>query len=119
MPFLQNLIVPSKELPRTLKRIHTMFEARGVTSCSAFFSIWYIVKPKYLLSYANMAVSILSEAGTFMSSKETGNRAGWCRLDFPIKRESVEAFFSDPEYQPLKELRQRVAKTDIVMVEGL
>ena len=37
---------------------------------------------------------------------------------FPDK-ESVEAFFSDPEYQPLKDLRHRVAKTDIVGVEGL
>jgi len=39
-------------------------------------------------------------------------------LRFPDKK-SVEAFYSDPEYQPLKELRQRVAKTDIVIVEGL
>ena len=37
---------------------------------------------------------------------------------FPDK-ESVSAFLSDPEYQPLKNLRQRVAKTDIVMVEGM
>jgi uncharacterized protein (DUF1330 family) len=36
---------------------------------------------------------------------------------FPDKK-SVLAFFSDPEYQPLKDLRQRVTKTDIVMVEG-
>ena len=33
--------------------------------------------------------------------------------------ESVEAFFNDPEYQPLEELRHRVAKSDIVVVEGL
>ena len=38
-------------------------------------------------------------------------------LRFPDK-ESVLAFFSDPEYQPLKDLRQRVTKTDIVMLEG-
>jgi len=44
MPFLQNLIVPSKELPRTLKCIRTMFEARDVISYSAFLSIWYIEK---------------------------------------------------------------------------
>lgn len=31
----------------------------------------------------------------------------------------VQAFFDDPEYQPLKALRQRVSKTDIVVVEGL
>jgi uncharacterized protein (DUF1330 family) len=37
---------------------------------------------------------------------------------FPDK-ESVEAFFNDLEYQPLKELRHRVASTDIVMVEGV
>jgi len=34
-------------------------------------------------------------------------------------RDSVEAFYSDPEYQPLKDLRHRVAKTNIVVVEGL
>jgi uncharacterized protein (DUF1330 family) len=34
-------------------------------------------------------------------------------------RGSVEAFFDDPEYRPLKELRQRVSSADIVMVEGL
>jgi uncharacterized protein (DUF1330 family) len=39
-------------------------------------------------------------------------------LQFPDK-ESVEAFFSDPQYQPLRDLRQRVAKTDIVMAEGM
>jgi uncharacterized protein (DUF1330 family) len=39
-------------------------------------------------------------------------------LRFPDKQ-SVEAFYSDPEYQPLKELRQRIAKTDMVIVEGL
>jgi len=37
---------------------------------------------------------------------------------FPDK-ESVDAFFSDPEYQPLKELRQHVAKTNMVVVEGV
>jgi len=37
---------------------------------------------------------------------------------FPDK-ESVEAFFNDPEYEPLKELRDRVAKTNIIVVEGL
>jgi uncharacterized protein (DUF1330 family) len=39
-------------------------------------------------------------------------------IRFPDKK-SVEAFFSDPEYQPLKHLRRRVANTDIVMVEGV
>jgi uncharacterized protein (DUF1330 family) len=37
---------------------------------------------------------------------------------FPDK-ESVEAFYSDPEYQQLKNLRGRVAKANIVVVEGL
>jgi uncharacterized protein (DUF1330 family) len=37
---------------------------------------------------------------------------------FPDK-ESVDAFFSDPEYQPLKELRRHVAKTNMVVVEGV
>jgi uncharacterized protein (DUF1330 family) len=38
-------------------------------------------------------------------------------LRFPDEKSAL-AFFSDPEYQPLKNLRQRVTKTDIVMVEG-
>jgi uncharacterized protein (DUF1330 family) len=33
--------------------------------------------------------------------------------------ELLEAFVSDPEYQPLKALRKRVAKADIVVVQGL
>jgi uncharacterized protein (DUF1330 family) len=37
---------------------------------------------------------------------------------FPDKA-SVQAFLSDPEYQPLKDLRQRVAATNVVMVEGV
>lgn len=32
---------------------------------------------------------------------------------------SVQALLDDPEYQPLKALRHRVAKTDMVIVEGL
>lgn len=32
---------------------------------------------------------------------------------------SVERLFADPEYQPLKELRQRVSTSDIVAVEGM
>ena len=39
-------------------------------------------------------------------------------FQFPDK-ESVQAFFSDPEYQPLKEIRHSVGETDIVLVEGL
>jgi uncharacterized protein (DUF1330 family) len=31
---------------------------------------------------------------------------------------SVQALFDDPEYQPLKKLRQRVAKSEIVAIEG-
>jgi len=31
---------------------------------------------------------------------------------------SAQALLSDPEYQPLKALRQRVSKVDIVAVEG-
>jgi len=44
MPFLQNLIVPPKELPRTPECIHAMFEARGAISCSVSPSIWHIAK---------------------------------------------------------------------------
>ena len=39
-------------------------------------------------------------------------------LRFPDKA-SVDAFLSDPEYQPLKALRQRVAKTTMVVVDGV
>ena len=31
---------------------------------------------------------------------------------------SAEALYDDPEYQPLKALRQRVSKMDIFVVEG-
>ena len=39
-------------------------------------------------------------------------------LRFP-DRAAVRAFFDDPEYQPVLRLRQRVADTDIVMVDGI
>jgi len=32
---------------------------------------------------------------------------------------SAQAFNDDPEYQPLKALRQRVSKTDLVVAEGV
>jgi len=32
---------------------------------------------------------------------------------------SVQAFLDDPAYRPLKELRQRVAKTDALVAEGV
>jgi len=31
---------------------------------------------------------------------------------------SAQSLYNDPEYQPLKALRQRASKTDIVAVEG-
>jgi len=31
---------------------------------------------------------------------------------------SAQGLYDDPEYQPLKALRQRVSKTDMVVVEG-
>lgn len=34
-------------------------------------------------------------------------------------RAHVEAFLNDPEYQPLKAIRHRAARTDMVMVEGV
>ena len=34
-------------------------------------------------------------------------------------RAAVRAFFNDPEYQPLRALRQRASTGDIVMVDGL
>ena len=39
-------------------------------------------------------------------------------LEFPSTA-AGQAFYDDPEYQPMKALRQRVAKTDAVLVEGL
>ena len=39
-------------------------------------------------------------------------------LRFP-DRASAMAFMEDPEYRPLKELRHRVANTDIVAVDGI
>ena len=39
-------------------------------------------------------------------------------FEFP-RTAAVHALFDDPEYQPLKALRQRVSKTDIVVMEGL
>jgi len=33
--------------------------------------------------------------------------------------DSVHEFMADPDYQPLKELRERVAYTEIVAVEGI
>ena len=39
-------------------------------------------------------------------------------LRFP-DRAAAQAFLDDPEYQPLKEIRHRVAQTDLVLVEGV
>jgi uncharacterized protein (DUF1330 family) len=39
-------------------------------------------------------------------------------LKFP-SREAAHAFLDDPEYAPLKALRQRIAPTQMVGVEGL
>ena len=38
-------------------------------------------------------------------------------LRFP-SMEAAQAVYDDPEYQPLKTLRQRVSKADFVVVEG-
>jgi uncharacterized protein (DUF1330 family) len=32
---------------------------------------------------------------------------------------AAQGFYNDPEYQPLKAVRKRASKTDIVLVEGL
>jgi len=32
---------------------------------------------------------------------------------------AMQAFYDDPEYQPLKDLRERAAKTDMIFVEGV
>ena len=39
-------------------------------------------------------------------------------LRFP-DRAAAQAFIDDPEYRPLKELRHRVARTDLVLVDGV
>ena len=39
-------------------------------------------------------------------------------LEFPSMAQ-LKAWYASPEYAPLLALRQRVAKTDLVMVEGL
>ncbi|MFH1626414.1 MAG: DUF1330 domain-containing protein [Pseudomonadota bacterium] len=39
-------------------------------------------------------------------------------LRFP-DRQAVHALFADPEYQPLKALRHRIATSSIVAVDGL
>lgn len=39
-------------------------------------------------------------------------------LRFP-NIEAAQALYDDPEYQPLKALRQRVSKMDFVVIEGL
>ena len=39
-------------------------------------------------------------------------------LKFPT-RAAAHAFLGDPEYKPLKELRQRIAPTQMMCVEGL
>ena len=39
-------------------------------------------------------------------------------FEFP-DREAVQAFYDDPEYAPLRGLRESAARTNIVVVEGL
>lgn len=39
-------------------------------------------------------------------------------IRFP-DRSAAQAFLDDPEYQPLKAIRHRVAQTDLVLVEGV
>lgn len=39
-------------------------------------------------------------------------------LEFP-SMEQLQAFYDDPAYQPLKELRQRIAKGTLFAVQGI
>ena len=39
-------------------------------------------------------------------------------FEFP-NREAVQAFYDDPEYAPLRKIRESAARTSIVVVEGL
>jgi uncharacterized protein (DUF1330 family) len=60
----------------------------------------------------------LVRGGKFAVLEGDWNPTRLVLFEFP-NTTAVQAFFDDPEYQPLKALRQRVSKTDIVVMEGL
>ena len=45
-------------------------------------------------------------------------KTGMVVIEFP-DRAAVQAWYDDPDYQPLKELRQTGAQLDFVLVDGL
>ena len=53
-----------------------------------------------------------------LCSKGIGRRRGWWLIRFP-NQVALNAFWDDPEYQPLKELRQRAARAKVIAVEGV
>ena len=45
-------------------------------------------------------------------------KTGMVVIEFP-SRTAAEAWYNDPDYQPLKELRQTRSQLDLVLVDGL
>jgi uncharacterized protein (DUF1330 family) len=60
----------------------------------------------------------LVRGGKFVVEEGNWKPARLVLLKFP-NLATAQAMFADPEYAPLKKLRQRVANGEIVMVEGL
>ena len=60
----------------------------------------------------------LVRGGSFEVLEGNWNPVRLVLFSFPDKA-SVHAFMNDPEYQPLKKLRQRIAETDAVVVDGV
>lgn len=60
----------------------------------------------------------LARGGTFIVLEGDWKPSRLAVFRFPDVA-SVQALYDDPEYQPLKALRQRVSKMDIVVIEGL
>jgi uncharacterized protein (DUF1330 family) len=56
--------------------------------------------------------------GKFMVVEGDWNPTRLVLLRFPDMA-AAQALLDDPEYQPLKALRQRVAKTDLVILEAV
>jgi len=60
----------------------------------------------------------LVRGGKFVVLEGTWKPTRLVILRFPDAA-SAHALLDDPEYQPLKALRQRVSQTDIVVVDGM
>ena len=60
----------------------------------------------------------LARGGAFVVLEGGWQPARMAVLRFPDMA-SARALYDDPEYEPLKKLRQRVTRTEFVVVEGL